>query len=446
MGNSFCLKNEQKNFYENENKENEKKNENEKIKDIEYENEDESENENENENEEDLEIETKDLTEKRKLAEYLISNDYNIIKRYLPEVQKLNDKQFNKLFEGKTDYKKYNVSNQKNFIQLVSKFDDNQELIMEWYNKEDYYKFILEIWKTNIIPKLKEAENQNEKDEILKSLKIDISKWDEEFREYFNKIINISPINILAKKIKGDYKDLNELIKNVEKCKKNLEKNKELICMKFIKANLDTLINKIIDKFISHFLKKLLKGYDKFFDEIKKKREKKAILKILNVKEEYENDEKINNFKLSEKNRKQLINTIIKINKNDYDFLFNNEDMNFNEEYEKLKELQNKFNKEKESSEMNIGEKEKILYDNVMMKNIILCLNIIKIGYKVLNISKIIPNYEGFGNISEIKKNFLNHQNAVNLISDNLNEAIEETINNEKNFQKDLDDLQNIQK
>ena len=216
--------------------------------------------------------------------------------------------------------------------------------------------------------------------------------------------------------------------------------------MKFIKANLDTLINKIIDKFISHFLKKLLNGYDKFFDEIKKKREKKAVLKILNVKDEYENDEKIKNFKLSEKNRKQLINTIIKINKNDYDFLFNNEDINFNEEYEKLKELQNKFNKEKESSEMNIGEKEKILYDNVMMKNIILCLNIIKIGYKVLNISKIIPNYEGFGNISEIKKNFLNHQNAVNLISDNLNEAIEETINNEKNFQKDLDDLQNIQK
>ena len=78
---------------------------------------------------------------------------------------------------------------------------------MEWYNKEDYYKFILEIWKTNIIPKLKEAENQDEKDKILKSHGIDISKWDEEFREYFNKIINIYHINILAKKIKRDYKD-----------------------------------------------------------------------------------------------------------------------------------------------------------------------------------------------------------------------------------------------
>ena len=64
---------------------------------------------------------------------------------------------------------------------------------MQWYNREEYYKFVAEIWKKNILAKLQAAESQNEKDEILKSYEIDISKWDEEFREYFNKIINISP-------------------------------------------------------------------------------------------------------------------------------------------------------------------------------------------------------------------------------------------------------------
>ena len=97
-----------------------------------------------------IEIKYKDLSQKRKLAEYLISSDYNIFKRHLSEVQNLNDEQFNELFEGNTDYKKFNVQNQKNFNQLVAKFDDNKDLIMKWYNKEDYYIFILEIWKPNI--------------------------------------------------------------------------------------------------------------------------------------------------------------------------------------------------------------------------------------------------------------------------------------------------------
>ena len=148
---------------------------------------------NENENEEELEIKKKDLLEKRKLAEYLLSNDYKVFKRHLPEVQKLNDEEFNELFEGNTEYKNYTVSNLRNFTQLVQKFEDNQDLIMQWYNREEYYKFVAEIWKKNILAKLQAAESQNEKDEILKSYEIDISKWDEEFREYFNKIINISP-------------------------------------------------------------------------------------------------------------------------------------------------------------------------------------------------------------------------------------------------------------
>lgn len=133
----FCLKAELKKLTKKDN-------------DSDSDNDNDNNHENENEKEDLNEIEYKDLSQKRKLAEYLISSDYNIFKRHLSEVQNLNDEQFNELFEGNTDYKKFNVQNQKNFNQLVAKFDDNKDLIMKWYNKEDYYIFILEIWKPNI--------------------------------------------------------------------------------------------------------------------------------------------------------------------------------------------------------------------------------------------------------------------------------------------------------
>ena len=99
-----------------------------------------------------------------------------MFKRYLSDVQKLNDKEFNELFEGNTDYKKFSVPNIDSFYQLVSKFDDNKDLIIQWYKEEKYYEFILQIWKPNILQKLKEKKNINDKNEILKQYNIDISK------------------------------------------------------------------------------------------------------------------------------------------------------------------------------------------------------------------------------------------------------------------------------
>ncbi len=71
---------------------------------------------------------------------------------------------------------------------------------MEWYNREDYYKFGLKIWKPNILQKLKNADSLNEKNEILKQNKINTSSWDNEFSEYFNIIINQSSIKTYAER------------------------------------------------------------------------------------------------------------------------------------------------------------------------------------------------------------------------------------------------------
>lgn len=137
-----------------------------------------------------------DINKKRKLAEFLISSDINIFKRHLEEVRQLNDKEFNELFEGNTDFN-FNVENKKNFKQLVQKFEDNKELTIQYYNNEKYYEYVLLIWKKNILQKLKEANNENEQNQILRSYNIDTSKWDGEFKEYFQIIINTKPIKDL---------------------------------------------------------------------------------------------------------------------------------------------------------------------------------------------------------------------------------------------------------
>ena len=82
---------------------------------------------------------------------------------------------------------------------------------------------------------------------------------------------------------------------------KNGEKDKESIYMEITKANLDITMNKIIVQLVSNYLTKLSNEYYKFYDEIK---EKIAIWKILNCYNEYEKSEKINTFRLNEKNRK----------------------------------------------------------------------------------------------------------------------------------------------
>ncbi len=216
-----------------------------------------------------------DLPEKRKLAFYLISNDYNVFKRHLSEVQQLNDEEFNELFEGNTDYKAFSVQNLKDFLQLVSKFDDNKELLIEWYKEEKYYEFILQIWKPNILQKLKELNNENERIELLNQSHIDTSNWDKDFREYFISRINQSPIKKYAERmkyyIKENYGDFDELIKSVDKCKSNVEKSEETICKKTLKANVDSTIDKMINQFIPNFISNMKEGYNKFKKEKKKK-------------------------------------------------------------------------------------------------------------------------------------------------------------------------------
>ena len=51
-----------------------------------------------------------DLNQKRKLAIFLVENDYKMYHSFLSEIKNMDDKEFKNLFEGNTNYKFNNSS------------------------------------------------------------------------------------------------------------------------------------------------------------------------------------------------------------------------------------------------------------------------------------------------------------------------------------------------
>lgn len=386
-----------------------------------------------------------DLPKKRKFAEFLLSNDLNIFKRNLQEVRQLNDEQFNQLFEGNVEYN-YNTSNEKSFKQLAQKFEDNNDLIMEVYSNEKYYKWASQIWRPNILQKLKETEDEGEKDAILKKHKIDISNWDEDFMNIFTIIVNIAPIKTLAERMKNyfqvDYGDFDELIKTVEVCKKTINKNDESHCNKVLEANLNTSISRIIQNFVPKFMNNIKTEIQKLPEQFAKKEEQMAINSILNSH-------------LSKSNEKKLIKKVQKIyeEKTSYSFL------GFTEEYKKLKELSFKFNNNElkydcfqgrvRFKEMKFSDKVEMSFSNKTIKHAILGLSVVNLTYSVMHLTKTFLDYDKFKvefreKLNQIRQKFIRHQKEVQLISEDIDEAITQIIDCGKKFQQDSQEVEDL--
>ncbi len=404
-----------------------------------------------------------DLPQKKKLTFYLLQNDYIIYKKHLLDVQKLSDEEFNELFEGNTDYKNFNVPNQTEFIQLVQKFDDNKDLIIQWYNEEKYYEIILQFWKqTTLLQQLKEKKTKEEKYDLLKQKKIDSSKWDENFSVYFDIIINKPSIKSYAQRmknyIKADYGNFDELIKTVDKCESNLNKNENLTCKYTFKADIDVTLNKLIGQFVPSFIANFKEGYNKFQEDKNKKQEEIAKDKIIEYKNDYEyknslyyfeddfDDDSIDYLEgLSEKNKKLLTEEVRKMYKNEND----NSEIDMNE-LEKINELSKKLNEDGEKiCQMEFLDKSKMLFENDKIKNSILGLSITNCVYSVIHLGKTILEFkminEFESKFNEIKSNFEKHKNEVPLIDeDDIDNAINQIIELGKKFQKDLDDINNL--
>jgi len=391
------------------------------------------------------------IEQKRKMAEFLLNSDLNIFKRHLPEVQKLNDEDFNELFEGNTEYK-FNVSNEREFRQLAQKFEDNKEILIQFYENEKYYSYILQIWRPNILQSLKAAESKEKKDEILKRYKIDISKWDDNFKDNFTIIIYTPPIeDLLAKRFKNyieaDYGDFDELIKNIDTSKKKVQNDEESHCNKTLRANLETTMTKVLKDMVPNYLQNLQKELPNLYSQIKDKEKMNAIQDILNSG-------------LTKKNEKMLIKKVKQIyEKKEFDPL----KFNFNQESEKLKKLSEKFNRTNyyETTAWlgdhvkfygtDISEKAEVVFSNKIVKDAILGLSMANLTYSVSHVSQTLMNYNQFSEefknrIGIIRKNFTQHQSEVKIIDEeeDVDILLEQIIEMGKKFNQDLSDVNEL--
>lgn len=386
-----------------------------------------------------------DISQKRKLAEYLLSNDLNIYKRHLSDVKNFGDEEFNALFEGNTDYD-FKVPNKKGIIQLAQKFEDNQDLIIENYNKEHTYKWVLQIWRSNILQKLKMEEDETKRKELLKSHKIDVDQWDEEFKKSFFSIINISPIKTLSERMKNyfeaDYGTFDELIKAVRKSRKTIEKGEKSLCNINISANLDSAMNCIIKDFIPRFFKQISHGIDNIPNELRNK-EKNNALEII--------DESV----WTESKKNKLIEQVKKIYEKE---VSSSGIFSSSKEYEELKNLSEKFNEDNfwnnylfdenlEFNELTIEDKAKTVFGNKEIKHAILGLSLANLGYSVGHLCQTFMNSEKIKNFNhrfdEIKENFEKHKNKVDILKldEDVDEAIKLVGEWGANFETDLEDV-----
>ena len=432
-----------------------------------------------------------DIAQKRKLAEYLLSNDINIYKRLLEEMKNLNDDEFYELFEGNTEYD-YSVSKKAEFKQLAQKFENNKELLLEYYDKEEYYNFVLQIWKSNVLQKLKTAEDDNERNSLLAGCGIDITKWDDKFKKDLQIIMNIKPIKSLAERMKNyieaDYGDFDELIKSVEHCKKKVNKGEKNHCNRILNINLDTSMKRILNDFVPKFLKQICNEGENLFSCFRGREEENAIQKIINsgisdqqqkdlideVKKIYirneNNIEKIEQEKKEEEKKeeeeKEKEQEQEKGNENGDKMEKQKEKkqkdilsslFEYNGEYKKLEELGNKFNKSNDTNtnirfdQLGFKDKAEVIFKNKMIKHAILGLSLANVSYSILHLTKTFINYNQYSQefrerLDEIKTKFQIHKNNVRVIDDkmDIDAAVEQTIQCGKDFQSDLLEVEEL--
>ena len=242
--------------------------------------------------------------------------------------------------------------------------------------------------------------------------------------------------------IKADYGNFDELIKTVDKCESNLNKNENLTYKNNFKADIDVTLNKLIGQFVPSFIANFKEGYNKFQEDKNKKQEEIAKDKIIEYKNDYKyknslyyfeddfDDDSIDYLEgLSEKNKKLLTEEVRKMYKNEND----NSEIDMNE-LEKINELSKKLNEDGEKiCQMEFLDKSKMLFENDKIKNSILGLSITNCVYSVIHLGKTILEFkvinEFESKFNEIKSNFEKHKNEVPLIDeDDIDKAINQII------------------
>lgn len=149
----------------------------------------------------------------REAANYLLKNDIKIYRQFIPLIDELDSESFENLFNGNNNFK-YKIKMHHHFKMLIAKFDNFKCLIQEWYEEENNYKYLKELWLKNIslesLINMKDIEIESN----LENKDIYISQWPPEIKELFLQNVR-QTTNTIYNKIKKFFKSIPEQIKKL---------------------------------------------------------------------------------------------------------------------------------------------------------------------------------------------------------------------------------------
>ena len=132
-----------------------------------------------------------DIQKAKATIKNLLLEDVKAYKKFIPDIEKMDDVSFNKLFNGKKDHK-YDIKDksQYQFENLIDKFNNFSFLLNEWYDAPEYLPYLKEIWSNYIV-----MEDLAGKDDIvieqkLKPYGINYRNWSFEAKKSFKKAFN----------------------------------------------------------------------------------------------------------------------------------------------------------------------------------------------------------------------------------------------------------------
>ena len=197
----------------------------------------------------------------RKVIYFLLKDDIYDYKRWNSTIKKFDFEKIKNLLNGKRDQNNsniYNVPKQDIFDKLVQKFENYSKIILKWYEKEDYYEYLKQLWLNYIcIEEINDDKIQNKPELITKFLesnKIPYSSWPNKVKEEFMEAVEETTFTYIHEQEFKDefnkqhslfdkcYSSLKNLIKSFDEVLQNADKEAKELLKDMEKSILPTIV------------------------------------------------------------------------------------------------------------------------------------------------------------------------------------------------------------
>ena len=154
-----------------------------------------------------------DETSARNVTNIILKDDIKTYKKYLPQIKRLDSDAFKNMFQGNKEYE-YNIQNRYHFNLLLDKFNNFSTLLDEWYEEEDKYDYIKQLWLKYISIESMKNKTESEIQNFLSTKNINYSSWPSSIKEKFLQICANTEQTIIYK-FKKSFEKLPNTVKKL---------------------------------------------------------------------------------------------------------------------------------------------------------------------------------------------------------------------------------------